>query len=431
MSAVLAPTKGLPLGRPMVDAAFLQDPYPTYRVLREAGPIHWADEFFGGAWILTRHEDVAAVLRDPSYSARRTGGWVMRGREGEREELCPFQRLFSRALLFLDAPDHTRLRQVLNAGFRPQALSLYAVHIKKYVTDLIESLDNLSEFDFIEKVAKPLPARVIAKILGMDGDERSEFIEWSDDLAAFIGAPQPTHELTRRAQISLLKMSACFEQLLATRRRGEAGNDLIGQLLEAERAGKIGTGEELLAQCAMLLFAGQETTRNLLGNGLYALLSHPAQWRRLQEEPALLPNALRELLRYDSPVQYTGRRVATDRVLHGRKLERGQLVIALIGAANRDPTRYSDPDQLDVTRQQGSHLSFGHGPHVCIGAALTLMEAAITFRALLERSPRLTLAEAAPVWSGNPVYRGLRTLPVRNASKKPTGTVATPVHVEV
>ena len=421
MSAALAPvpTPAVPLGRPMVDAAFLQDPYPTYRALHEAGPIHWSEEFFDGAWLVTRHADVENLLRDPRYSARRTGGWVMRGSEdgaGGRASLCPFQRLFGRAMLFLDAPDHARLRQVLNLGFRPAALRSMAPHIEQFVADLMDAVADMPAFDFIESMAKPLPAQVIAKLLGMGALEQPEFITWSDDLAAFIGAPQPTHELTRRAQVSLLKMSTAFEALLTRRRQTGPGDDLIGQLLRAEAEGTIEAGPELLAQCAMLLFAGHETTRNLLGNGLYALLRHPDQWQRLLQEPALLTNALRELLRYDSPVQYTGRRVAADHVLHGRKLRRGQLVIGLIGAANRDPARYREPDRLDITRREGAHLSFGHGPHVCIGAALTQMEGEIAFRALLGRWPRLVLAEAAPRWNGNPVYRGLATLRVRQGT---------------
>ena len=169
----------------------------------------------------------------------------------------------------------------------------------------------------------------------------------------------------------------------------------------------------MLAQCAMLLFAGHETARNLLGNGLHVLLSHPAQWRLLQQAPELLPNSLRELLRYESPVQYTGRRVTTDTILHGLQLRRGDLVVPLIGAANRDPSRYRDPDALDVTRREGPHLSFGHGPHVCIGAALTLMEAEIVFRALMTRLPRIELANVEADWNGNPVYRGLSSLHLR------------------
>lgn len=405
-----------------VDASFLRDPYPAYHALRAAGPIHWSEEFFGGAWLLTRHEDMEVVLRDPLYSARRTGGWVMRNSEDERQALCPFQRLFSRAMLFLDAPDHTRLRQVLNAGFRPAALRAFAGTIEQMTALLMDRIAQEHQFDFMAAVARPLPAMVIATLLGMDVNEQPGFLAWSEDLAAFIGSPDPDLALKRRAQASLLKMSAAFEAMLA-RRRTQAScptyqqpqqRDLISHLLQAEAEGTIETGAELLAQCAMLLFAGHETTRNLLGNGLHALLRHPQQWQRLQQAPELVPNALRELLRYESPVQYTGRRVTADIILHGKQLRRGDLIVPLIGAANRDPSRYSDPDTLDLTRREGSHLSFGHGAHFCIGAALTLMEAEIVFRSLLTRLPDLTLVDADPHWNGNPVYRGLISLRVWN-----------------
>lgn len=417
MSTVLADINavGSALGRPIVDAAFLEDPYATYRALREAGPIHWSDEFFGGAWLVARHADVEAVLRDQRYSARRTGGWVKRASSGQRETLLPFQRLFGRAMLFLDGPDHTRVRQVLGEQFRLPALRRIASHIEQCVTELQNAVEHVREFDFIESFAKPLPARVIARLLGIDVRENPEFVAWSDDLAAFIGAPEPDAALTVRAKESLLAMSACFEEHLASRRRQRVDGDIVGDLLLAASEGRIAPGAELLAQCAMLLFAGHETTRNLLGNGLNALLRHPVQWRRVQAEPTLLPNAIRELLRYDSPVQYTGRRVAENHAIHGCKLERGQLVIALIGAANRDSARYLEPDRLDVERREGANLSFGHGPHVCIGAALTMMEAEIAFRAILARWPRIALVDERPSWNGNPVYRGLTKLLVRKS----------------
>ncbi|WP_225934822.1 cytochrome P450 [Cupriavidus sp. EM10] len=362
------------------------------------------------------------VLCDPLYSARRTGGWVMRNSEDERQALCPFQRLFSRAMLFLDAPDHTRLRQVLNAGFRPTTLRAFSNTIEQMTALLMDRIVQEPQFDFMAAVARPLPAMVIAKLLGMDVDEQPGFLAWSEDLASFIGAPDPDLALKRRAQASLLKMSAAFEAMLA-RRRAQAScstyqqpqqRDLISHLLQAEAEGTIETGAELLSQCAMLLFAGHETTRNLLGNGLHALLRHPEQWYRLLKTPESISNALRELLRYESPVQYTGRRVTTDIILHGKQLRRGDVIVPLIGAANRDPSRYRDPDALDVTRREGSHLSFGHGAHFCIGAALTLMEAEIVFRSLLARLPNLTLVDAEPHWNGNPVYRGLISLQVRN-----------------
>jgi hypothetical protein len=215
--------------------------------------------------------------------------------------------------------------------------------------------------------------------------------------------------------VSLLAMSRYFETLLEQKRQ-TPGDDLTSRLVQAEARGEIQGGAELLAQCAMLLFAGFETTRHLLGSGLQALLAHPEQWQRLRQAPELLPGAVRELLRYDSPVQYTGRRVVTDLVLHGQQLRRGDLVVPLIGAANRDPRRYAQPDALDITRRDGSSLSFGSGPHVCIGAALTLMEAETVFLQLLRRWPELSLVDATPRWIGNPIYRGLVTLPLRRGS---------------
>jgi len=393
-----------------MDAVFVANPYPSYRAWREAGSIHWSEEFFGGAWLLTRHVDVELVLKDPRFSAQRTGAWV-KGQESAPGELRGFQRLFARALLFLDAPDHPRIRKVLNAGFRPDVLQGLAPHIERAVTELLDQVAHLETFDFIEAVAQPLPVRVIALLMGIERPDE-DFMAWSQDLASFIGEPLPSREQARQAQASLVAMSRYFESLLALKRRAP-GADLASRLVAAQARGDIQDGAELLAQCAMLLFAGHETTRHLLGSGVQALLSHPAQWQRLQREPELLAGAVRELLRFDSPVQYTGRRVATDLVLHGQQLRRGDLVLPLIGAANRDPARYLDPDTLDITRSQGASLAFGSGPHVCMGAALTLMEANMVFGQLLKRSPGLSLVDAAPRWGDKPAYRGLVALPLR------------------
>lgn len=394
---------------PLIDHAFLADPYPAYRALREAGPLHWSEAFFGGAWVLTRHADVEAALRDPRLSAQRTGGWV--GDVDEHRELAGFQRLFARAMLFLDAPDHMRLRQVMNAGFKPSVLQALRPRIEAMVTAKLDAIDASSPFDFMQALARPLPAQVIAALMGMEDADDQAFIQGSHDLAAFIGAPQPTLQLARRAQVALLQMNASFEAL-APKRRADPGEDMVSRLVLAEAEGRIEAGPELMAQCAMLLFAGHETTRNLLGNGLHALLAHRDEWERLRREPECIPNAMRELLRFDSPVQYTGRRVAASMELHGQPMRRGELVVTLIGAANRDPARHADPDRLDVARANPGMLSFGSGPHVCIGAALTLMEAEIVFRQLLQRWPTLALVDDRPAWNGNPVYRGLNALPV-------------------
>jgi len=411
MSAVLRPALRALQG-PLVTPAFMANPYPAYRAMREAGPLHWCEEFSGGAWLLTRHADVEQVLKDPRFSAQRTGAWV-KDREEAPGELRGFQQLFARALLFLDAPEHPRIRKVLNAGFRPDLLHGLAPRIEQVACKLLDRVEqeHRETFDFIDAVARPLPVRAMTLLMGIE-QPHEDFMAWSEHLASFIGEAQPSREQARRAQASLVAMSRYFDCLLALKRKAP-GDDLVSRLAQAQVKGQIEDGAELLAQCAMLLFAGHETTRHLLGSSVQALLAHPAQWQRLQREPALLPGAIRELLRFESPVQYTGRRVATDLVLHGTQLRRGELVLAMIGAASRDPARYPDPDVLDITRHQGTSLAFGSGPHVCIGAALTLMEASAVLAQLLQRWPRLSLAEAAPRWGDKPAYRGLTALPLR------------------
>ena len=393
-----------------INDAFLDDPYPTYRALQEAGPLHWSDEFFEGAWLLTRHRDVEALLRDPRFSARRTGGWVNDVSADARAEFQALQRLYARSMLFLDGADHQRLRKLMNLGFRPDAIQRLAPAIERMVNERLDALATHSEVDFIEQVARPLPAQVMALLMGVESDALADFANWSDALADFIGAVRPTIDQARQAQTSLVAMGRYFEARLHSARPDE--DTVISRLLQGVQEGQIEAGAELLSQCAMLLFAGNETTRNGLGNCLFHLLSQPALWRELEQTPARLPSAIKELLRFDSPVQYTGRRVATDLVLHGQTLRRGELVIGLIGAANRDPLRFAEACQIDLARRPAASLSFGSGPHVCIGASLTLLETEITLRSLMQRWPDLKLANQQAHWSRNALYRGQSKLTV-------------------
>jgi len=412
----------------MFNQAFLEDPYPVYHALRAAGPLQWSPEFCGGAWLLTRHADVAAVLRDPRFSVQRAGGWANSSGPDAVDGLRGFKKVFARSLIFADAPRHTRLRRVMNAGFTPAAVRAAAPQVQAIVDRLLDDIlagaatAPAVEFDFMRDFARPLPALVMAGLLGVDARDRGDFVAWSDDIAAFIGTPTPTLPIAQRAQRSLGAMSAYFQQLLP-QRRAQPGTDLVSQLLRAEAGGGIIGINELLAQCCTLLFAGHETTRNLLGNGMLALLQHPREWQTLKDTPGLLSCAVKELLRFESPVQYTGRRLKADVELHGQRLRRGQLVIPLIGAANRDPAKFTDPDRLNLRRNEGPHLSFGHGAHVCIGATLTYLEAEIALRTLMERMPDLVLAEAAPAWAGNAAYRGLTRLPLRLAPQAPAAAV--------
>ncbi|WP_295953106.1 hypothetical protein [Rhodoferax sp.] len=272
---------------PFVDAAFLANPYPAYQALREAGPLHWSTEFFGGAWLLTRHADVEQVLRDPRFSAQRTGGWVT-NREETKGELAGFQQLFARAMLFLDAPDHTRIRKVLNAGFKPAQIQALEPFIAQTVAELLDAVGDAPRFDFMQAVARQLPTRVIAKMMGIEEAANADFAVWSDDLAVFIGAPLATHQQARRAQASLLAMGRYFEKLIAERRQNP-GDDLVSRLLQAEVDGALHNHAELLAQCAMLLFAGHETTRNLLATACNPCWPTPTSGSACNKTPAWSP----------------------------------------------------------------------------------------------------------------------------------------------
>lgn len=418
MSAVLAPRRVDAAFE--IDRAFLDDPYPTYARLRQRGPVLWSEAFGDGAWLVTHHADAERVLADPRFSARRTGAWVNQAGEAMRG----VQPLFARALLFLDDPDHKRLRPLMQQAFTPSALQGLRETIRELTRALLARAEATggTGLDVIAQLARPLPAQVMARLLGLPESMDEPFAAWSDDLAAFIGHPRPQAEQARRAQTSLLAMARSFDPVIAQRQRAP-GDDLVGRLVQAQSQGQVHGTAELLAQCAMLLFAGHETTRNLLGNAVWCLLRDGDRWQRLAGEVAAgkapeLGAIVREVLRHECPVQYTGRRLSCDLELHGQRMRRGDAVIVLIGSANRDPARHPQPDRFDPSRQ-GSSLAFGRGPHVCLGAALSLMEGQIVLDEMLARWPGLSLVPDAPgsgpaaaAWLGSPLYRGLRHLQV-------------------
>lgn len=385
-------------------------------------PLHWSTAHCGGAWVITGYEEVAAALRDPRFSVRRAARWINSGLgdtgNGQQDEAQrQFKRLFSRSLLFLDGRAHRRLRGVLNPGFKPADLQARRSDItalaQRLADDIVADPQAARGFDFIARFARPLPALVIAQLLGLPDRVPAEFIDWAADLAAFIGSPTPDATQTLAAQQAMRSLCDFFSQALA--RADELPEAcLLRGLLQAHASGQLNRNE-LLAQCSTLLFAGYETTRNLLGNGVLALLQDPAQWAALksrQADPAALRLAVREMLRHDSPVQYTGRRLLQEVTLAGQRLQRGQLAILHIGQANHDARRFRDPQRFDIRRDEGMHLSFGQGPHVCLGAALTQLEAEIAFSVLMQRLPTLSLADETPVWQGNAAYRALDRLSV-------------------
>lgn len=395
----------------MFDSDFITNPYRAYSHLRAAGPVHWMDKFRNGAWLVTRYVAVLAGLHDPRLSSQRSHNLTAALPSEAQSEFATFNRIFSRWMLFLDPPEHSRIRKLLNKEFTPNMIQRLRPRIQQVVDSLLNDVAGRSEIEFMTEFANPLPVRVIAEMLGIPAEDQSDFQIWSDDLASFFGNATSSVDTARRAQNSLVSLTEYFRAMLPER-RAHKGDDLVSLLLRVEEEGEMLTGEELLAQCTLLLVAGHETTRNLLGNGLLALLQNSNQFAKLKENPALMNSAVRELARFDSPVQFSGRAATEDFTWHDQEIRKGQTVILLLGSANHDPEKFSSPEQLEISRDEGMPLSFGHGTHFCIGASLAYTEAEIAFTTLLERTSGLKLLDDVPAWRSNLSFRGLSRLPL-------------------
>lgn len=395
--------------------AFFADPYPVYAWLRETAPVYWHAAWQG--WVVTRHADVLAILQDAQrFSNAGRQSRMLQGLAPEvRATLAPLEEHYAQGgLSNQDPPNHTRLRALISKAFTPRTVEALRPHIQALVDDLLDAIKPVEGFDLIRAFAYPLPALVIAHLLGLPAEDRDQFKQWSDEVTAFLGQAHATPASAARGQASLLALRAYFARQVA-QRRVTPGNDLISALLAAEERGETLTEKELLGTCVTLLLGGHETTTNLIGNGVLALLRHPEQWQRL-DDPALLPSAVEELLRYDAPVQRAWRVVAEDTELAGQPLRRGELVFAMLGAANRDPAQFAEPDRLDVGRTAARQLGLGYGIHFCLGAPVARLEAAIALDSLRRRWPGLRLAPGAePEWKANMAFRGLKSLPVRCA----------------
>jgi hypothetical protein len=387
-----------------------QNPYPFYaRLLREA-PVHFCEPW--GAWLVTRHADVNAGFRDMRLSSVRTGMFSQGMPEEVLRKLEPMARNMASWLLFHDAPSHTRLRSLLNKAFTPRMVEALRPRIQALVEELVDARKDPERMEVIAELANPLPVIVIGEMLGLPREDRYRLKQWSDKLAALIGTGRPTLAEVEGALGAILEFEDYFRPLLA-QRRAQPGSDLLSALVQAEEKGNLLTEQEVLSTCTLVLFAGHETTTNLIGNGLLALLRHPDQWELLRGAPELLPDAVEELLRYDSPVQFTNRVAAVDLEFGGHTFRKGDRVMLMMAAANRDPAQFSEPDRLDVRREELRHQSFGMGPHYCVGAALARVEAQEAFGALLRRFPRMQVAPGVvPQWVDNVGFRGLQSLPV-------------------
>jgi cytochrome P450 len=330
-------------------------------------------------------------------------------RQAEFSELA---RLFSLWLIFMDAPEHTRLRKLLNKGLSPAVVEGLRPQVEAIVDRMLEPLESGSEIDLMEKLANPMPVRIILELLGLPQELNDSFVDLSRSIASFRGTPEPTVEQAEKAQSALIELNEYFRKTVAERRRNK-GSDLISLLIDLEEQGDVLTEDEVYAQCTALLFAGHETTRNLIGNGMYTLLKHPQETAELRESPEIIRSAVEELLRYESPVQLTVRVLKEDIEVCGQTIPKRLSIFCMLGAANRDPRQFENPDQLDLKRINNQHLAFSAGPHFCIGSQLARLEGQIALLKIIQKFPNLKFIGASPDWASTFGFRGLKKVPVR------------------
>jgi hypothetical protein len=381
-----------------------KDPYPLYRLLRSEGRAHWSD--FPRGWLIPHYTDVLDVLRDPRFGARRDDGPDV-GRLRISPEL---DRQFRKTLFFMDPPDHTRIRNQVGRAFTPRRVLDLAERIEAIANELVDAVEASGSIELIGDFAYALPVRVIAELLGVPARDLPRLRRWSDDTAVLLVEPFKTQEDVDRAEVSLAEMRKYFEAVF-TQRRAAPLDDLISGLVSG--TGPLLGEDELFALVSVMLVAGHETTTNLIGNSVLSLLNDADSREVLAADPARIPDAIDELLRFESPVQVAQRVAHEDCVVAGQEVKAGDPLYALLGSANRDPSVFPDPDRLNFERGEVRHVAFGQGVHYCVGASLARLEGAIAIQTLLRRLPTLKADFETPSWGKRVVLRGLTSLPLR------------------
>ena len=382
---------------------FIADPYPAYRRLRDLDPVHYS--ILTRQVVVSRFADVDRILRDHrNFSNNLKSARDSRGIVATRRKLKP-------SMLALDPPDHTRLRRLVNRAFTPRSVAKLEDFIRATAHRLIDMLEEADEFDLMKAFAAPLPTIVIARMIGVPERDLNRFKVWSSRLARAL-EPILSAEEQELVYRSDQQLAEYFTAIIEQRRR-EPRDDLVSRLVEVEEQGDKLTRDETIVMLRLLLIAGNETTTNLIGNGVRALLRHPGQLALLREQPELAPSAVEELLRYDSPVQLDMRIASRDLQIGGSAVRSGTMIGLILGSANRDPDRFQRPNELDITRSDHGNISFGRGIHHCLGAPLARLEGRIALEVLLERFDQIGFGARRPKYRPSIVLRGLEHFDVR------------------
>jgi len=403
--------KGIALD--FISKDYIDNPYKTYNLMRSHKPIlfsqttrlHW----------VTRMEFAQEMLRDKRFSVddrkypiaeKRRKEFKKAGRE------IMLEQFENPSMLKLDPPDHSRIRKLVQYGFTNRYITSLEPEIKKIVEDCLDKVHNQDSFDLIEDLAKPLPAIVIAKMMGLPNEDLDQFQAWSEDLLVGVGGIGTSKEDIKKSGDAYEALIRYFEEIILSR-KNSPGDDFIGKLIQAEESGDKLNIKEMYGTCLLLLIAGHETTTRLIGNGMFTLFNHLDQMNDLQNNFELIPNAIEEMLRYEPPVHATVRFAENEMVYDGKTYKRGTPFAVSIAGANRDPEANKNPNEFDITREDIKHISFGYGPHMCIGASLARIESRIAFECLFERFKNLELEEKNPVWGRNLIFRGFDNLKLK------------------
>jgi len=396
----------------MVAPTFLDNPYPTLARLRAESPVYWSDAW--NCWLVTSYEDNMAIFRDPdrfgnSGRFNRVFGVLP---ADLRAELNALEHHFVRSggIVHSDPPAHTRLRNLVHMAFTPRIIREMTAQIEAIVARLLDRVSARGQMDVVRDLAYPLPATVIASMLGVPETDIDHFKQWSFDVLQFQTTGHAAPDVLHRSQAALRSMRSYLKRL-AEERRADARNDLMTALVKAEDEGDRLSEDEMLATCVTFMIAGHETTTNLIANGLLSLLRNPDQMERLRADRSLMPGAIEEFLRYESPIQRNRRVVRCDTNYRGKQMAEGQVMLQMLGAANRDAQVFADAETLDITRSPNPHIAFGFGIHFCLGAPLARLEAPIALNAILDRMPTIRLASDSLLWDSS-IMRGLHALPV-------------------
>jgi len=390
----------------LLEPETLANPYPLYDRLRTADPVHW-DPYLH-AWVVTRYSDAVHVLthfrsermpKPEDLAAKDLG------------ELNPIAQVLVRQMIFMDPPGHTRIRALAAAAFSPARVEKLKAHIQEITDGFIDQVAPAGRMDVIADLADLLPTTVTAELMGIPVSDRDRLKALAKKFSEMLGNFQHNPGRAGIMLRTVEELTAYFEQQLRAQEK-QPHEGVVHTLMNAEINGDRLTRQEVIANCIITLTGGLETTTNLIGNGLFTLLRNPREFVRLQEDPALLSPAIEELLRFESPIQQTARLSPDDLELGGKKIRKSEAVISVIGAANRDPARFPDPNRLDLARADNRHLAFGWGAHFCFGAPLARLEGQIVFRTMFRRLRRIALALPEPRWQNNMTFRGLESLPI-------------------